>query len=380
MSVDLVALTTKSPWRGSSGVREVGIGRARGGAAKSRLHRYRHPHARVPASAVHYGGLYIPAATDRNVLGVAGYLDDSPSPTDLAAFLGKYRTDAAKATFDVMRVDSGGYDPNQPHAESNLYTQYTVAMAYPTPLIFYSTGRGLKGTDDWYVSWLRYVLRQKKISQTISTSYGTDENLCSREYAVYVCRLFAILGARGVSVLFGTGDHGVGDEATRPKTVPSSLSPNSLQPVCRFVTAVGETTGFDPEVGADFSGGGFSNHFERQKYQQQVVSSFLEDLGSRYEGLYNASGCGIPNIAAYGTGFPLFFKGEEEVAAGTSGSTPVCWVGIISLLNDYRLSKRRPTLGFLNPWLYGRDLEYLTDITDGSNPSCKTGGFSAVTG
>jgi len=154
---------------------------------------------------------YTPAATDRNRLGIAGYLGDYPSPADLTAFMLKYRSDAADATFTVVQVNSGGYDPSHPHAESNLDTQYTGAMAYPTPLIFYSTGKGPFGTDDWYIAWLRYILRQPKIPQTISTSYGTDENLCSREYAVYVCRLFAQLAARGVSVLFGTGDNGVGD-------------------------------------------------------------------------------------------------------------------------------------------------------------------------
>jgi hypothetical protein len=49
--------------------------------------------------------------------------------------------------------------------------------------------------------------------------------------------------------------------------------------------------------------------------------------------------------------------------------------GIISLLNDYLLSKGEAPLGFLNPWLYGKGLEGLRDITIGSNPGCKTKGF-----
>jgi len=54
--------------------------------------------------------------------------------------------------------------------------------------------------------------------------------------------------------------------------------------------------------------------------------------------------------------------------------------GIISLLNDYRLSKGMASLGFLNPWLYGGGITGLTDITIGSNPGCGTDGFSAVVG
>jgi tripeptidyl-peptidase-1 len=54
--------------------------------------------------------------------------------------------------------------------------------------------------------------------------------------------------------------------------------------------------------------------------------------------------------------------------------------GIISLLNDYRISRGKPPLGFLNPWLYGGGLAGLNDITSGSNPGCGTDGFSAIVG
>jgi len=54
--------------------------------------------------------------------------------------------------------------------------------------------------------------------------------------------------------------------------------------------------------------------------------------------------------------------------------------GIISLLNDYQLSKDRTPLGFLNPWLYGYGHTGINDITSGSNPGCGTVGFSAIVG
>ena len=55
--------------------------------------------------------------------------------------------------------------------------------------------------------------------------------------------------------------------------------------------------------------------------------------------------------------------------------------GIISLLNDYRLSQGNKGLGFLNPWLYGEGTRRgFNDITTGTNPGCGTKGFSAVTG
>ncbi|KAF8263860.1 hypothetical protein EI94DRAFT_550944 [Lactarius quietus] len=52
--------------------------------------------------------------------------------------------------------------------------------------------------------------------------------------------------------------------------------------------------------------------------------------------------------------------------------------GIISLLNDCLISKGKPPLGFLNPWLYGEGLAGFNDITSGSNPGCGTNGFSAT--
>jgi tripeptidyl-peptidase I len=54
--------------------------------------------------------------------------------------------------------------------------------------------------------------------------------------------------------------------------------------------------------------------------------------------------------------------------------------GLISLLNDYRLSMGKPPLGFLNIWLYGDARLGFNDIKDGSNPGCGTEGFSAVPG
>ncbi|KAF8257611.1 peptidase S8/S53 domain-containing protein, partial [Lactarius quietus] len=77
--------------------------------------------------------------------------------------------------------------------------------------------------------------------------------------------------------------------------------------------------------------------------------------------------------------FPFFFNGVKDLANGTSASTPVV-AGIISLLNDYKISQGKPTLGFLNPWLYGRARPGLNDVKFGSNPGCNTEGFTAVAG
>ena len=108
--------------------------------------------------------------------------------------------------------------PSHPHGESNLNVQYAEAIAYrnPTPIIFYNTGRAPGPPDrsrsEWFLQWLKYVLDQEDIPQTISTSYGYPENFVSKEYASNVCDMSVRLSLRGVSisVLFLSGDDGVG--------------------------------------------------------------------------------------------------------------------------------------------------------------------------
>jgi len=118
---------------------------------------------------------------------------------------------------------------------------------------------------------------------------------------------------------------------------------------------------------------------------------------------YSASSRGIPDIAAQAVDFQYIIDGETDTFWGTSCSAPVrlsvtpfpllrpssgtqlivyvqTVAGVISLLNDYQLSKGKPPLGWLNPWLYKYGLDGLNDITSGSNPGCNTEGFSAIAG
>lgn len=65
-----------------------------------------------------------------------------------------------------------------------------------------------------YVDWLDHLLSlpTSALPLSISTSYGDDEQTVPRAYAIRACRGFAQLGARGVSVIFSSGDWGVGDD------------------------------------------------------------------------------------------------------------------------------------------------------------------------
>ncbi|KAH9167872.1 subtilisin-like protein [Lactarius sanguifluus] len=320
---------------------------------------------------------YVPAATDRNVLGVTGYTEEYPNPVDLTTFMDRFHSPGTGATYTVVQVDNGGYDPNHPGTEANLNVQYASGMAYPTPITYYSVGDGTDDEDDQYLSWLNYMLNLDEIPQTISTSYANYESDFTLDYARALCDLFMQLGARGVSVLFASGDDGVGEGDCmidgkvrfRP-TFPAS---------CPWVTTVGGTMRYGPEIASDLSGGGFSDYFKRPDYQDVAVTTFLANFGNRYHDLYNDSGRGFPDIAAQGYRIGVIFRNEYRAVDGTSCATPIV-AGIISLLNDYRISQGRRPLGFLNPWLYGIARAGLTDITSGSNPGCNTDGFPAVVG
>ncbi|KAH8985674.1 peptidase S8/S53 domain-containing protein [Lactarius akahatsu] len=320
---------------------------------------------------------YTPNTRGENVLGVLGFLGYYPSQTDLTAFMQKFRSEAGDATYTVVLVNGGEYDPTHPQQEANVDLQYAEVMAYPTPHIFYSIGQGAPGMEDLF-SWLEYILDQENIPQTISISYGIEERLMSREYAINVCDQFVMLGVRGVSVLVSSGNDGIGKGTCLRDDGTVRFNPR-FPGTCPYVTVVGGTTGHEPEVAVKFSGGGFSDYFKRPSYQEEAVSTYLQDLGNRYQGLYNASGRGFPDIAAQALGLPIFLEGKVYGVGGTSVATPIV-AGIISLLNDWLILTGQAPLGFLNPWLYGRGSRGLTDITEGSNSGCNMDGFPAIVG
>ncbi|KAH9059101.1 subtilisin-like protein [Lactarius vividus] len=332
---------------------------------------------------------YQPAAMEQNMIGVTGFQGEYVSDKDLKKFMRVFRSDANDATFMVVDINDSGYNPKKPGSEANLDMQYTQGMAWPTPHVFYSVG-GLAeqfipdsfipvNTNEPFLGWLEAMIGLDNLPQTISTSYGGDEQTFPPEYAKSVCELFGQLGARGVSILFASGDSGVGGGDCKKNDGSGVVQFQPIFPAtCPWVTSVGGTMQ-RPEVAAPFSSGGFSNVFKRPIYQTGAVLGFFEQLGNQHSGLYNASSRGFPDVAAQAARFSVVFKNKLVLMSGTSCSAPVV-AGLISLLNDYQLSRNRPVLGFLNPWLYGTASHVFNDITSGSNPGCGTDGFSAVPG
>ena len=80
-------------------------------------------------------------------------------------------------------------------------------------------------------------------------------------------------------------------------------------------------------------------------------------------------------MAAQSDRFKIIFKGSPASIGGTSASSPT-FAGFVALLNDVRLKAGRPSLGFLNPFLYSRGFVGLNDIASGNNAGCGTPGFN----
>ncbi|KAF9021533.1 tripeptidyl peptidase A [Hymenopellis radicata] len=338
---------------------------------------------------------FTPSARD-NSIGITGYLEQYANEADLQSFYADQVPKAVNSSFELISVKGGINSQNSSEAgvEANLDVQFAFGLTHPIPGTFYSTagrppiiqapGDTSANTNEPYNDWIEFVLAQDDPPKVISTSYGEPEQTVPFSYAQRACRGFAQLGARGISLTFSSGDGGVGDGNPDPATqqCQSLDGKNTTQflPLFPAVTAIGGTVNV-PEIAVDFSGGGFSNYFARPSYQDSVVPAYINALPKgTYAGLFNTSGRGIPDIAAEGRRFRVWFQGAVISVGGTSASSPTA-AGIIALLNDVRLSKGLPTLGFLNPLIYkARISAAFNDITIGNNPGCGTEGFNATKG
>ncbi|KAJ7785432.1 peptidase S8/S53 domain-containing protein [Mycena olivaceomarginata] len=188
-------------------------------------------------------------------------------------------------------------------------------------------------------SWLDFILQSDHIPQTISTSYGDDEQTVPFTYVSRVCKLFAELGIQGVLVLFASGDGSVGDgnvdTATQQcctnnkkhtRSISHALHAHTMMVVS--VMAMGGTMSI-PEVAASFSGGGFSDYFPRPAYQDKSVNTYLGKLHhGTYNGLFNCFGWGILDVSAQARKFQIVWQGQCISIVGTSAATPM-FVGLV---------------------------------------------------
>jgi len=278
-----------------------------------------------------------------------------------------------------------GYDGWGAGLEASLDIQYIMSIGANVPTTFWSVADPTNPNEDYFLDWMLQVDQDPKAPIVSSISYGEDEKDLTSEYANRISVEFMKQGLRGISVLFASGDSGVGgDDRSCKRFVPD------FPAGCPYVTSVGGTTldgWFETgeEVVNDLSGGGFSDFFGQPSYQVKNVQNYFQVAKGHLPpaSKWNSTGRGYPDVSGLSANYIIVadlipFPG----VAGTSCSTPV-FSGVIALLNDIRLSNGKKQLGFLNPVLYQMQQKYpqtFTDITKGSNPGCSSNGFQAAVG
>jgi len=204
------------------------------------------------------------------------------------------------------------------------------------------------------------------------------------------------IGARGVSTIIASGDHGSGCELGASDVCDCTLYP-SYPASSPYVTAIGATkflngnSGPEGAVTAFGSGGGFFVDDAEASYQTSAVANYFTYAQSHSVPLppscsYSQTNRATPDGSALGdVHFQVVMDGSVTSVGGTSASTPT-WAAIFTLLNDIRFNNGQPSLGFLNVFIYQTAVsnpDAFFDVTVGSNVEadcCTNGGFQCTPG
>jgi len=289
-------------------------------------------------------------------------VNEAFNPSDLDSFLSHYHLPpqtVAKTVGDLSGAAG---------VEASLDMQYIISMGSGTPTWWF----GIDGsTENPFAAWLTYMSNSSDIPWVQSLSVGAPENEVGNSLVARMNAEMAALGARGVTIVFASGDNGY-------------VAHQKFGAGSPFVTAVGGVwrgdTGDDSFLSVDgISTGGFSTLAANAapKWQIAAVSAYMKTTGKRPK--VDASKRCVPDFSLYDDGLQVELDGTIRGEGGTSCSAPVA-SGMFSVINDALLQAGHTTLGMANPLLYANEDAFL-DITHGNNGGVEgDGGFDAVKG
>jgi len=305
----------------------------------------------------------------------------------VAQFLGQYYDADDLSNFQQtfglpsqpIAKELGPNQDNDPGIEAMLDVEYIMGIAPQVPTWFVSTGGTDNNGQERFLTWIVNMSSTADAPWVHSVSYGDYENTVSLDYATRVNTEFQKFGTRGRSILFASGDDGVGCNTACSYFVPNfpATSP--------YVTAVGGVYYDGNTQTADsISSGGFSDYFSMPSYQRGAVTKYISQNANNLppQSFWNATGRAFPDVASISENVIIVYGGSETPVAGTSCAAPV-FSAIVSLLNDARLNANKATMGFLNPFLYKTYSSFpgiFFDITNGTNSDGCCNGFSAAAG
>lgn len=283
--------------------------------------------------------------------------------SDLESFCQEY-----KLTSCVDSIHEVGSNTGEAGDEASLDIQYISATGQGVPLWWvYIDGH----TANPFSDWITWASNTSGIPFVHSLSVGEPEDEFAHDNGageVAVERMnheMMAMGARGISIIFASGDSGYNAAQKYGSSSP-------------YVTSVGGV--FNGELGDDvlqvddISTGGFSslNTNAIQPWQKDAVNAYLGTKGARPSDFNSSRRC-CPDLSIYDAGYYIVQGGSDSPIGGTSAAAPT-FAGMISLINDALISAKKPTLGFLNYFLYQNQAAFL-DITKGGN-----NGFDATVG
>jgi kumamolisin len=219
-------------------------------------------------------------------------------------------------------------------------------------------------------------------SKVVSYSWGSCETDLAPAHKIEMDAVFERAIAQGVNILVASGDHGSDGclnghmQAHWPASHPDVVAVGGTTFTLDSQGALNETawSGCGAMSG---SGGGLSSLYDLPAWQTLPGMPYTKRA--------------FPDVAFNANvGSGQSFYGTQNGAqgwmtvGGTSMATPQ-WAGFMALVGEARSLQGKPTLGYLNPIIYGMstDLRAATfhDVTSGNNCGYNAGpGWDAVTG
>ncbi len=212
-------------------------------------------------------------------------------------------------------------------------------------------------------------------SKVVNYSWGGCEGQVAASHQTEMDKVFARAVAQGVNIFVASGDSG--SDSCQNGTTAADWPAGNANIVAVGGTSLRISGGRGSETGWSGSGGGISGVFNLPGWQTQLGGIYQKR--SYPDVAFNAdpyTGQAVWTTSGGSTGW--------EVIGGTSMAAPQ-WAGFLALVNQARVTKNLPTLGYLNPIIYGLNAQDrntgFNDITSGSNGAYTAGqGWDAVTG
>jgi len=358
---------------------------------------------------------------------VAEFLQDTCySDDDLQSFLNDSNLPNMSVVLNENWVNCDPTQTPYPDTEASLDIQYQAGVNSQTQQYYVSV-------NDWVFQFANRLYVAVDPPKVNSMSWGWAEwdqcdpetmpqcllNVSAKKYTKRTNVEFMKLSLRGVTLLASSGDAGApgrtseGCNAERPlnPAFPTSspwvlsvggtiiMKPTTIThpqtPLCKNNTCIRGGTELNCNIirCGWTSGGGFSNFFHRPPWQVNVSEHYLQTSTLLPPKQYfNQLGRIYPDISLVSHNFLIKTSGEYGAVDGTSASSPSV-SGMISILNNMRVSNNKTTLGPVAPLFYHMYVacpDCFDDIIRGCNNSteeaqCKYGyhaikGFDAVYG